>query len=54
MSSEVIENAYNVIRKGPNTEGYTDALGIIADFYNRIDNFVGEYKDGMLDASHAE
>ena len=54
MSSEVIENAYNVIRKGPNTEGYTDALGIIADFYNRIDNFVGEYNDGMLDASHAE
>ena len=54
MSSEVIENAYNVIRKGPNTEGYTDALRIIADFYNRIDNFVGEYNDGMLDASHAE
>lgn len=54
MSSEVIENAYNAIRKGPNTEGYTDALGIIADFYNRIDNFVGEYNDGMLDASHAE
>lgn len=54
MSSEVIENAYNVIRKGPDTEGYTDALGIIADFYNRIDNFVSEYNDGMLDASHAE